>query len=356
MNSLTMLNHSTKKEFYFADIFKFVCAILIIIIHTEPLKNLLPDVDFVLNKIARIAVPFFYCCTGYFVFRKFDENSINFNYIKKTCIKFLRLYIIWSIIYFPLSLREVLYRDEPLDKKILFLVKNFFMYSSFQHLWYLRAGFVALLIILILFLLKLSFKKIFVLSGILFFIGLFEYSYKQFLKPVENIFPKVMEIATNIDNFFGNTRNGLFFAFFFICLGIMFAWYPVKIKYPKTGFVISLVLMVLEAFFEEKHTFIDRYDKFFLLPIVVYFLFYIVLNVNLPARPSYLLLRNASMWIYFIHVYIIKIFYYTYSNHFGEPPLQHWQFLVATPLSILLAFLIVRISKTKAFSWLKYLS
>lgn len=356
MYSSSLLNQSIKKDYFSVDVCKFVCALLVIVIHTEPLKNLLPNVDFVLNKIARIAVPFFYCCTGYFVFRKFDETNIDFKYIRKTCLKFLRLYIIWSIIYLPLSIINVINRDENLYEKILLLVKNFFMYSSYQHLWYLRAGFVALVIVSFLFLLKLSFKKIFVISGVLYFIGLFEYSYKQFLKPVENIFPNVMELATDIDNFIGNTRNGLFFAFFFICLGIMFAWYPTKIKYPITGFFISLVLMIFEVFFEVKHCFIDRFDKFFLLPVVVYFLFYIVLNVNLPSKPSYLLLRNASMWIYFIHVYIIKIFYYTYSYCFGEPPLQHWQFIVAMPLSIFFAFIIVKLSKTKAFSWLRYLS
>lgn len=42
------------------NVFRFVSAILVICIHTVPLKNINSEISFILNMIvARIAVPFF---------------------------------------------------------------------------------------------------------------------------------------------------------------------------------------------------------------------------------------------------------------------------------------------------------
>lgn len=59
MNSNKLVTKTTNEQYYFVDILKFVCAILVIWIHTEPLKNLAPEIDFSVKVIARIAVLFF---------------------------------------------------------------------------------------------------------------------------------------------------------------------------------------------------------------------------------------------------------------------------------------------------------
>lgn len=275
--------------------------------------------------------------------------------IRKYVFKYLKLYVIWSIIYFPLSLSTVINKNISASEKFITLIKNFLFVSSYQHLWYLRAGFIALLIILILLALKMSAKKMLILSGVLYFVGLFEYSYKIILKPIEAKMPKFVEAINNIDDFFVTTRNGLFFAFFFICLGMFFAWYSMKLSFPKIGFVVFLALMVFEAYFERKFELVDRYDKFLFLPIVITFMFYLALNVKIKFKYAYVLLRRLSMWIYFIHIYILKLFYYCILILFKNEPGCLSQFIVTVLGSTIAALIIYKLSKKNKFRFINYL-
>lgn len=80
------------------DLMKFICAFLVIGIHTRPLQSVSDVADKLFYyDISNYAVPFFYACTGYFLIVRQQNKGVH----EKICFrikKVLRLYVIWSII------------------------------------------------------------------------------------------------------------------------------------------------------------------------------------------------------------------------------------------------------------------
>lgn len=66
----------TRNNFAALDIFKVICAILIVAIHTRPFSEISGTLDFYLcDVIARIAVPYFFTASGYFLFKKLEMRN-----------------------------------------------------------------------------------------------------------------------------------------------------------------------------------------------------------------------------------------------------------------------------------------
>lgn len=61
------------------DLFKFICALMVVGIHTQPFGDRLND-GLLATTILRIAVSFFFCISSYLFFRK--ENKNIYMYIK----------------------------------------------------------------------------------------------------------------------------------------------------------------------------------------------------------------------------------------------------------------------------------
>ena len=77
------------------DIFKFIAAILVITIHTDPLLSISETANFIqVHYIARVAVPFFIVCTGFFIGKRitwsYDGKVDN---IKATRIAILKKFM-----------------------------------------------------------------------------------------------------------------------------------------------------------------------------------------------------------------------------------------------------------------------
>ena len=67
------------------DIFRVICAFLVIIGHTRPFMNINSNLDFFLtNVLLRIAVPFFFIVSGYFFY---SNMKINNNYYRFKSMK-----------------------------------------------------------------------------------------------------------------------------------------------------------------------------------------------------------------------------------------------------------------------------
>ena len=84
------------------DVLKYLCAILILILHLRPFFNFSNPLDLTFNNIiTRICVPIFFLITGYFVSKKEKENPC---YIKDYIKRMIPLYLIWSLVYLPVAL------------------------------------------------------------------------------------------------------------------------------------------------------------------------------------------------------------------------------------------------------------
>lgn len=141
------------------DIAKFIAAILVVTIHTNPLTKVSGIANFILIQFfARMAVPFFIVCTGFFTARKIGFNfSGNYDLkaariiILKSSWKIFKLYLICSLIYLLLTIPEWITNGSFSYKSFIDWGISFFLYGSYYHLWYLIEVCYALLVLALIF-------------------------------------------------------------------------------------------------------------------------------------------------------------------------------------------------------------
>lgn len=84
---------------------------------------------------------------GIILYRKTSYDNFDLNYTKKYILKILRLYVLWSIIYFPLNFKEMLADDKGIIHAFLGYNRNFLMTGSYAQLWYLNSAIVGALVV-----------------------------------------------------------------------------------------------------------------------------------------------------------------------------------------------------------------
>lgn len=169
------------------DLAKFVCAILIVMIHEPPLKNSYPLANYILvDYIAKLAVPFYFVSSGYLLFRKINlekcDNSVILSYIQRI----LKLYLLWTGIYSILFFYDIIKSKDGFLCGMLNVIRTFLI-VGYNHLWYLLATIVAVLIIAFLINYKCSLKKILFLGVCLYMVGLLGQSWFGLIRPLQNI-------------------------------------------------------------------------------------------------------------------------------------------------------------------------
>ena len=88
---------SSSRTYKGIEIFRVVAAFLVVAIHTSPLAGYSGTADFVFTRvIARVAVPFFFMVTGYFVLSK--GTGVR-RFLKKTAI----IYAASAALYLPIN-------------------------------------------------------------------------------------------------------------------------------------------------------------------------------------------------------------------------------------------------------------
>lgn len=121
--------------------------------HYQAISNVADEIFY--HDISNYAVPFFYACTGYFLVAGSADGSLN-GRLSIRIKKVLRLYIIWSIIYAPLTLYGWMMESNGKTFYLLLCVRNYiFVGENFYSwtLWYLNGLIFALILI------KLLLKK-----------------------------------------------------------------------------------------------------------------------------------------------------------------------------------------------------
>ena len=78
------------------DLCKFLCAIMVLIIHVPPFQGEISEgrgyINFFLQEyLCRLAVPFYFISSGFFLFRKMPVDQLDAEVIKGYCFKILRL-------------------------------------------------------------------------------------------------------------------------------------------------------------------------------------------------------------------------------------------------------------------------
>ena len=290
---------------------KFVMAIVVVAIHTRPelsFSSLIVRNFF--EAVYSIAVPFFFMASGFLLFRKIslpltDEGKLRIkSYLKRMC----KLYVLWTIVYFPLTVYGF-YLDgiSPLKTVVVFF-RNFLLvgenYMSWP-LWYLLALIVAVSIIYILLRLKVSKGWIVIISIMMALIG------------VGLDYCKENSLMTHITNLyftaFLKTRNGFFVGFLYVALGMflsklerisvfnpillfVFGVIGISMKFPLSNALIVCPIFIFSVSFVGVKITQETSLKFRLLSSIIYFthmIFMAGLVVAVGLNKSFSLFLNV---------------------------------------------------------------
>ncbi len=273
-----------QQELGWLDRFRIVAAVLVVANHTSPLDSFFLSGDFWLTRVlARVAVPFFFMVSGYFLAAK-GWRSIG-TVLKKACL----VYGLAVVLYLPLNLYSG--SLTPLG-----WLKELFTDGTLYHLWYFPALILGVLLAWALSRLGMGFALS--IAAVLYFIGLGGDSYYGLAVQL----PALEAFYSGLFSLFDYTRNGLFFAPLFLLLGAAgFRWGP---RLSAAGLTLSLALMSAEGFWLRSMEW-QRHDSMYLaLPLCMVFLFSLLLS--LPCRPSKSL-RTLAMLVYLLHPWLIVL-------------------------------------------------
>lgn len=317
------------------DLFKFICAFMVCIIHVPLFQTSLFGLDrfnfYLQNCFCRIAVPFFFVSSGFLLFRKTDLYDLNTDRIKAYILKTVRLFGVWMVVLLPFGHR---------------------------HLWYLSALIVAAALLSILLKKGVKIGVIAALALALYVIGLCGDAYRSLLDPLmANPVLRLPILA--MDNLIPTTRNGLFFGFVYMLMGALFAHRRIVI--PKVvsffGLLVSLAGLLLEARWLRANSTPPDYNILvFLLP-TVFFAFDLTAHLNLKNRPIYGRLRVIGVLVYFghtlVHHYESIAFDFFKSATGIDPAVVDCVTMIA--LTFVLAVAVERLSRRPKLYWLRYL-
>ena len=287
-----------RSNYNLIDLLKYICAILVVAVHVNPLKDLSEWANFVvINIFGRVAVPFFFVCAGYFIANNLKKRGDV--YIKDYMISLMKTYIIWSIIYLPFG---ILWVQSNLDIPIILypiaLIYAFFNVGTFYHLWYVPALVFSVLVTFF-YTKKFSLRSLFIWGLILYTIGAAE-TYNAYLDPA------LQSIVASYMGIFFTTRNGLFYGMIFVVIGFIAAQDNWLTRFKKNGlaFFICFSMLIFEAF-RMYNT--DGYDFNFLFMLVPlsYFMFQWAKSVNYHRDCRKL--RDLGSLYYFTHVMFIEL-------------------------------------------------
>lgn len=291
----------TKNKTYAGiDYFRFIAALLIVAIHTSPLASFSETCDFILTRIiARIAVPFFFMTSGFFLISRYAYNAEKLGTFVK---KFALIYGVTIFLYIPINIYNSYFR---MDNLLPNIIKDILFDGTFYHLWYLPASIIGAVIAWCL-VKKFNYPKAFVVASVLYLIGLFGDSYYGIAVKISCL-NRFYSLVFQITDY---TRNGVFFAPIFFVFGGYIADSHAQIPFGKSilGFGSSFALMLVEAL-TLHHYGLQRHDSMyvFLLPTMC-FLFHVLLHFKGKRLKG---MRTTARVIYIIHpmmIVIIRLF------------------------------------------------
>ena len=310
--------HAQTVNYAGVDYFRIVAAVMVIGIHTAPFSGISKAFDFLLTYCAgRVAVPFFFMTTGYFVLGSWRKNGNDagskvIRFIKKT----LFLYAVSIVLYLPIN-----FYSGGLPGSAGEFIRMLIFDGTFYHLWYFPAVIIGCFAVMML-LKKFPARTVFGITILLYLIGAGGDSYYGIaarIPALEHMYDVIFTVSSY-------TRNGIFYAPIFLLMGQMLRERKASIEKTENtagtarrdsrtgrknstvrdistgwniaGLCISLTLMLIEGYLTFSLD-LQRHNSMYLfLPPVMYFLFRLLLSVPGYA-PGWT--RDVSMIVYIIH-------------------------------------------------------
>ena len=313
--------HAQTVNYAGVDYFRIVAAVMVIGIHTAPFSGISKAFDFLLTYCAgRVAVPFFFMTTGYFVLGSWRKNGNDagskvIRFIKKT----LFLYAVSIVLYLPIN-----FYSGGLPGSAGEFIRMLIFDGTFYHLWYFPAVIIGCFAVMML-LKKFPARTVFGITILLYLIGAGGdscYGIAARIPALEHMYDVIFAVSSY-------TRNGIFYAPIFLLMGRLLRERKASIEKTENtentagtartdsrtgrknstvrdistgwdiaGLCITLTLMLIEGYLTFSLD-LQRHNSMYLfLPPVMYFLFRLLLSVPGYA-PGWT--RDVSMIVYIIH-------------------------------------------------------
>ena len=325
------------------DLGKLLMAILVVAIHTKPLINL--EIPFILRayqNITQLAVPFFFVSTSYLFFiRKNDIYSSScIEGLYKRINHFIRLYIIWEIIYFPCILYAYYHNEHNFVFNMADYARKFFFVGSNYYssqLWFLLSMIYILIIFSFILKYKLGIKKILAFSVICYIIGAIINQYITTNTEIRliNLFLGYFVSLCN--------KSTVLIYILYISLGMVMAKHHVVLS--KSKLVVCFCIGFLCEILLPGHPLLITLVKPF--EVIAVFQFFMQLHLN--DSPVYIKLRKSSTVLYYAHFWFIFLYELIFNVTAANGPLL---FTICLLCCTLLAIIAMHLRERPRFRWI----
>lgn len=346
-----------RKNYSALDVAKFVCAIFIVASHFAAEWATFPTLIDYAFSVYIIAVPFFFCCSGFLFFKKIngletheEKKKYFVSYQKRIWI----MYGIWTIVYMPFIIASWIRKKIFGWRQFLRWLHQAVVFQTYSTIWFLPALAVG---IALTYLLVTKFKN---KSGqiaicvVLYILGSFGYSYSFLFEGT--VIAKLYDWYLLI---FKTTRNGLFNAVPFLYIGYLFANKPAESS-TKNFWVNALItivcflLVIAESFLLKLKFNVTGMDFIYMLVPFTYFLMKTLLSIELKEGKLYVWCRKLSLLMFVSQRLFLSalpsvlpsIFNHLYAN-------SYLGLMIVLALTIGFSVLVVILSKKiKILKWI----
>lgn len=287
------------------DIAKFIGAIMVIAIHTNPMLCYADTFAYdIYNMFVSLAVPFFFVVSSYLFFDRNREiyEKGTLVVLKENIFKWIRLYLIWTILYLPCTIFVYIEKDYTIGFSIIHFIRGvlFIGHHNFSWpLWYLLALIYAMSFCYIMLKKKVDIKIITYIAVVFFVIGI---GINYLLRNSES-FNGIMANFTNILNYILSSGR-LFISVIYIVFGMLIALEKINwLKNIKWKLVQIFICAFLRCIVPE---YIDEFIKFYMVILI----FMELKKLQLKNAKIWYFLRRASTIMFYCHMF----FYFIYVN------------------------------------------
>lgn len=297
--------------------------------------------------LSNLAVPVFFITAGFFLFRKVDRQQpeAGRRAVLQYCGRILRLYLLWSVLYLPIDYYNWIHGQErDVGAAILKYIQSFFFCSTTVQLWYLPALLAACFLVGAAYEKGMKIWQILAIGGVLFFMGCIGDNWYW----NEQLPQKLQELLRVYVRYFMTMRNGIFYGFFFVALGLWFSKTDMQISFfPALAGSIFFVAMMLWEIGRCSNT-----NMVFMSAPAAFCIFGAASAVRWRDRKVYSRMRSVSQWVYLSHVYFFHFYVWTLKWNPLPATKKGITVSILVPM-ILFAWAMACMSERKGFGWLK---
>ena len=291
-----------RKKYNSIDLVKFIMSVCIIEYHTWPYFGMENAIGKGLYySFFALALPFFFISSGFFLANSLDDDFCserNFKIVKTGMLRYLKLYLIWTAVYLPITVCHFVDTGTPVVRALLSFIRGVavlgFNYNSWQ-MWYLLSTVYALLMIMVCMKYKLD-RKYVLIIGVFALVMMLVFDYLRDSLNSQISFIALMAKLTEKTVSSGKMFMGLFY----IPVGIYLQRHPLS---KRTAWIVFSVSFIVTVFLNTQ-TLQSVAD----VPKGIAF-FELVRNAELQDSKIYSYCRKLSSINYFLHMFIFTLYY-----------------------------------------------